>query len=558
VSASGAAAARSGPSLPAAPASTSSSSVTALAREHRVGTIVAAVVALALLAAAGFGIYSFLARSGPAPFLNFTITQITNTGKADLAAISPDGKYILNVQNDNGMQSLWLRNIPTGSDTQIIPPSSAVYQNLMFSSDGNYVYFKKALNALGTEFNLYRAPVLGGVPKMVARDVDTDISISPDGQRMTYIRANDPEVGKYRLLSAKLDGSDETILRVASPTRGADPSFLSWSPDGQQIAYAFLSGGNMLGYVESFHIANQQVTTLSALADEYPFELKWLPDGRGLLLVYSAKGPHFEQAQIDLLSRNGRLQAITRDTARYATLTLSADGKTAASVQVKTNRSLELVDVEDTTGSKARSLSQAAEPIEVAWTPDGKLLVSDEAKITRMDPDGQNATTLLGDSGSAIRGFSVCGDKYLLLSWAFHGGGNGTPIWRVNVDGSGPKQLTSGVFDVSPTCSPDGKWVYYQAVPGSGSLMRVPIDGGKPKTVPVNKVANSFGVAGFGFISTDGKYLVSVVDITDPVTSDAHGKLAMFSLDQNAAKDRIMDVDARVGGDVWMALLDVR
>jgi hypothetical protein len=32
----------------------------------------------------------------------------------------------------------------------------------------------------------------------------------------------------------------------------------------------------------------------------------------------------------------------------------------------------------------------------------------------------------------------------------------------------------------------------------------------------------------------------------------------MFSLDQNAAKDRIMDVDARVGGDVWMALLDVR
>jgi hypothetical protein len=37
------------------------------------------------------------------PFQNFTITQITNNGKADLAAISPDGRYILHVQNDNGL-----------------------------------------------------------------------------------------------------------------------------------------------------------------------------------------------------------------------------------------------------------------------------------------------------------------------------------------------------------------------------------------------------------------------------------------------------------------------
>ena len=72
----------------------------AVAREHRVGTIVAAVVALALVAAAGFGIYSLLSRSGPVPFENFTITQVTNTGKADEAAVSPDGRYILNVQND--------------------------------------------------------------------------------------------------------------------------------------------------------------------------------------------------------------------------------------------------------------------------------------------------------------------------------------------------------------------------------------------------------------------------------------------------------------------------
>ena len=70
-------------------------------------------------------------------------------GKAQEAAISPDGKYVLNVQNDNGMQSLWLRNVPTGSDTQIVPPAAAVYSILAFSPDGNYVYFRKA--GIGTQ-----------------------------------------------------------------------------------------------------------------------------------------------------------------------------------------------------------------------------------------------------------------------------------------------------------------------------------------------------------------------------------------------------------------------
>lgn len=76
---------------------------------------------LTLLGAAGFGVYSVLHRPAAAPFQKFSITQVTNTGKAARAAISPDGKYVLSVMDDNGLQSLWLRNVPTGSDTQVIP-----------------------------------------------------------------------------------------------------------------------------------------------------------------------------------------------------------------------------------------------------------------------------------------------------------------------------------------------------------------------------------------------------------------------------------------------------
>jgi eukaryotic-like serine/threonine-protein kinase len=143
----------------------SSSAVGPIARQHPWKMATGAFAGLLLLAAAVYGIYALFLRFGTAPFQNFTVAQITNTGNASLAAISPDGKYILNVQNDNGQQGLWLRNVPTGSDTQIIAPAPGIYRNLAFSPDGNHVYFEKAANAQGTEYILYRVPVLGARPR---------------------------------------------------------------------------------------------------------------------------------------------------------------------------------------------------------------------------------------------------------------------------------------------------------------------------------------------------------------------------------------------------------
>jgi serine/threonine protein kinase len=539
-------------SVPLPAAQTSSSSVTAVARQHRVGTIFASLVALAVLAAASFGVYAFLTRSGPVPFQNFTITQVTNNGKADLAAISPDGRYILHVQNDNGLRSLWLRNIPTGSDTQVIPPATGVYRDLAFSPDGNYVYYRKSANVQATEFNLYRAPVLGGAPKQVVRDIDSDLAFSPDGQRMAFIRANDPEPGKYRLLSAGLDGSDETVLRIAQSTRGTDPTRITWSPDGKQVSYSFLASGAVLSYVESYDLAAKKTTTLAALATNDLFELKWLPGGHWLLVVFSTR-PHFEQAQIGLVSSDGKLQPITRDTNRYAALTLSADSRSAATVQVKTTRSVELL-----TGISGASQTAPPAPLSVAdprlveWTQDGKLLVSDVEKITRLDANGQNATVLLGDPDALIAGFSACEDRYILISWAGHRS-NTTNIWRANPDGSAPKQLTSAPFDSSPVCSPDGKWVYYIDRPGTSRLMRVPIDGGPAEPVPAGDIPNRFGIDGVSFISADGKSLGMVVDLMDPRTNHAFVKLAIVSLEAGSpTPPRFVDLDARFGGNAGL------
>jgi eukaryotic-like serine/threonine-protein kinase len=526
----------------------SGSSVGAVAREHKFGLAAVVVVGLLLLAAGGFGAYSLLSRSGPTPFQNFTITQITNTGKAQQAAISPDGKYVLNVQNDNGLQSLWLRNVPTGSDTQIVPPAAAVYRTLIFSPDGNYVYFRKAGLGTQSEWDLYRTPVLGGTPQLILRDLDTGIAFSPDGHRIAYARANDPEVGKYRLLTANSDGSDETILQIAPNGAGAVPRSLAWSPDGKKITYTLFTLGDVLGTIKSFDVAGKQEEPLASFKNELVFEVAWLPSGQWLLARYNQKGPSYVRSQIGMVSHSGgQIQPITRDTNEYDTLTLSADGKTAATVQVRTTYSLSLLPGTGVQGTATpQPLTQAQDVQSVAWGTNGKLLVSDGQSVQTMNLDGGQRATILNDPNSWIADMARCGDHYIVVAWAFHGGTNQLHLWRINPDGSNPTQLTNGIFDRFMVCSPDAKWVYYSDAVGPHFSMRVPLEGGQPEPVPASDVHDAYGFGAGEAISPDGKRLIFNTDISGP-NSVALSKLALVTLDSSSQSSPILfQPDARI------------
>ncbi|HVF46365.1 MAG TPA: hypothetical protein VNA17_02240, partial [Pyrinomonadaceae bacterium] len=105
-------------------------------------------VGVALLLAAvgiGFAIYKFWdAPDKPSPLMK--ITRLTTTGKATVAAISPDGRYVVYAMNDNGQQSLWMRQTATESNVQIVPPAANVeYARLIFSPDGNFLFYTAAV-----------------------------------------------------------------------------------------------------------------------------------------------------------------------------------------------------------------------------------------------------------------------------------------------------------------------------------------------------------------------------------------------------------------------------
>ena len=68
------------------------------------------------------------------------VTRVTSTGKARIATITPDGRYVIYALAEQGKESLWLRQLGTSAETQIRGPADVRYMGLTVSHDGNYLY----------------------------------------------------------------------------------------------------------------------------------------------------------------------------------------------------------------------------------------------------------------------------------------------------------------------------------------------------------------------------------------------------------------------------------
>ena len=489
------------------------------------------------MAAVGYGIYFFFSHTGAAPYENFTILQITNTGKVMAAAISPDGKFLLSVVDDHGKQSLWLRNISTNSYAQVIPPEDAQYVDAAFSPDGNYIYFRKYVSPIGVTVML-RSPVLGGSPQVVVRDVDTAFTFSPEGKRVAYVREK-PGVRKFQVLTANADGTDEKMLSDGLIT--ALPSAIAWSPDGKQIASAIPDSGDALGTIQLQDVVSTKTQTLGRFNEKF-VDLAWLPDGRGLLATYVGPyGGSVQRSQVGFISYpGGQFSTVTKDTNSYQTLTLSADGKTLVTVQQRISQTLYLMPAAGFAGQPPNPApAQNKDSSSFGWASNGDLYF---AGALRISADGRNTTRLLSNPMGQIGRLVSCGadGRYVVVTLAGPDGSNKSNIWRLDSDGSNPKQLTDGVFDTHPRCSPDGEWVYYYDYKVV-QIKRVQINGGTPEIVLGTIIPGGYGK--IPTVSPDGKLLA--FEAAMPGST----QIALVNLDAGAEPLRRMIVpDPRFSG----------
>jgi serine/threonine protein kinase len=515
----------------------SSSAVLQVAGQHKFGTALTAVILLALVPAAAFGIYSFMSRKNVAAFEHFTVSPVTETGKASLAALSPDANYILNVQRDAGQQSLWLRNVPTKSNTQIVPPSDDQYHSLSFSPDGNSIYFTKDEKTEKNVYSLYRAPVLGGNPERIVHDIGSGISFSPDRSHIVFIRFKRNE-GEGDLIVASADGSGEKLLSKQN-TRLRAPA---WSPDGKLIAAAELNADQTsLSSLDLFDTSTGEKQTFkkSDMILESPV---WLPDQSGILVVASGRESNFNRDQIGLFSYpQGVYRPITNDTNSYPIISLSADGKTIATVQSQYVGTLETAPYETSGAGKPVTISSRPPTNWFGWTPDGKLLVEQENGIFQMNADGSNRAPLLHDDFPSFGPISCDHGRYVMFASASRGGGNSINIWRADSTGGNLKQITTGTDDEPAMCSPDGKWLVYAGFDNGKFLAKkISVDGG-----PSTQLSEALLTCGCVNISPDGK---NIAFQTQPTTG---GAIIIKILDFETLQPvKVIERDPRAGGEI--------
>ena len=527
---------------PASHVSGSSAAVEAV-KQHKMGLAAALLIVVVLVAAASYGIYSFFINRHALPFENFTMTQVTDNGKTIAAAISPDAKYLLSVMQDKGKESLWLRHVQTNSDTQVIAPADALYGNLAFSPDGNYIYFLRAIDKVGEGFNLLRAPVLGGTPQVIVHDIDTRITFAPDGQRFAFVRGMKPDVEKFEVLTANADGTNE--LKLSDDAIASLSNAVAWSPDGKQIASAMPSVGDSESVIQIQDAVSGKVKKVSRFNNLLVNDLAWLPDARGLIATYQQNATPYAPSQLAFVSEPaGQFRPITRDTNNYQTITLSADGKTIATVQQRATQTFYLLPAAGLAGNTPDPApAQVKESIFFDWSANGTIYFDDMDSLVRMSGEGEDKTKLVSDPNAQVIHPTSCQDgRYVVFVWAGHSSSNKTSIWRVNADGSNPKRLTEGMQDLAPECSPDGKWVLYDDMQDL-QVKRVSIDGGRPEIVPGTALPTGYFHEGLS-ISRDGKLLAFLTTIDQ---NTAPHKIALVSLDTGPeSPTRFLEPDPRV------------
>lgn len=497
---------------------------------------------LALIGGGGFAVYKLTRPEiSSARFQRINVTKLTTDGNALLASISSDGKYVAYIKSENGRQSLWLRQVGSAGNLEVIPAREGSYLGVAFSPDGGSIYYGYTNSSANDSGEIFKVPVLGtGAPPVKVNPEEGPSSVSHDGKRLAFLRhsrANQTDT----LLVANADGSNEqTVATRKWPERFAWnwATGPAWTTDDQSLALPIVNSdarfdqasrdfGTVSGFfVTMFEIRladrTQKIIPLSPQRFEQPNQVSILSDSSAVLLSARAQGASFEQ--VWYLGRDGTARSLTSDLSDYRNVMLTADSKSFVTTQTQTLTNIWIAPKGDTARG-AQVTSGFGRYFDLNWAPNGMIVYASDASgsadIYETAVDGSNVRQL---TSNVKRNYApqVSPDNRFIV---FHSNRSGVfQIWRIDRDGSNPMQLTFGNSESHwPQFSSDGKFVIYQHFePGvTSSLWRIPIEGGTPAKV-------TEGLAVRPAVSRDGKWLGFWYNDEQP---NSRWKLGLFSLE---------------------------
>jgi eukaryotic-like serine/threonine-protein kinase len=453
-------------------------------------------------------------EAGARAFADFTVTPVSTEDVGGVAAVSPDGRYVVYAFVRDGRQGLRVRQVETSATVDVSPPEARSLLGLSFSPDGNRILYMAYPRGRGTA-DLYEVPVLGGSSRLLVKDVDRQVGFALDGSRFAFIRVYPGRSSS--ILVANADGTGERTLA----SRGTPNEFYyagpAWSPDGRTIAAVAYDGPGRRMAVVSVDPGTGAVTTVNDKRWDYVFSLAWMPDGAALIVAATDLTVSDVPQLWGMTYPGGAVWRITKDVGGYGQFTLSSDARRLAVVRSESRGTLWTGPASNPDELKMlESPSNSVRNGGLGWTADGRILftasVGGNYDIWSVRPDGSELRRLT--TAASIDRDPIASPDNRCIVYRSHDS-SGWGLWRMEADGSQPVLLQRGANVPGVIVTADGKTVYYATSGQSlAPMFAVAIEGGKAVPAPTwlppadEPTARTFGPFAGGLLSPDGNYLL--------------------------------------------------
>jgi Tol biopolymer transport system component/DNA-binding winged helix-turn-helix (wHTH) protein len=436
--------------------------------------------------------YNKFSRTPALDLQNMEVMELSSNGKVREMAISPDGLSLAYARSEGLEQSLWLKRIDTGNETQLLTADTVNFAGMKFSPDGYFLYFVRSEKSNPVFGYLCRIPAEGGTVEQLIRDADTPVGFSPDGTQLVYTRGY-PRRKIFEVRVANVDGTRDHLLATVAGNEVFD-SGPTWSPKNDSIAVsAHLTGQRrrFALYLISLSKATQTELYSSMGAIGRPL---WIEGGRELVVVLKDLNSHRGQLWT-VSTSSGEAHRVTNDLTDYdSAVDLTPDGKRLAVIANGAVSNLWIAGATDL--SHPSQVTSEPTLYQVRELSDGRLIaVGTGLWILNRDGTHRMPITSLNNP----EWIEPCG-RFLLAVTSTNGE---KVLTRVAHDGSNETALTSGDV-LFPACSPDGQFAYYLNAVHPEKIRKISVVDGS-----ISEIADVLGDTLFGniVVSPDGKYL---------------------------------------------------
>ena len=457
--------------------------------------------------------FSYMGDVWKVPAVGGRATRLTVHEAYDETPVwSPDGRSIAFASDRAGNNDIYV--IPSGGGAPERVTWHSAWDNLQcWSRDGDSLFFTSYRDTLET--NLYRVSADGGMPRRVLFDRGFNVSVSPDGRWLAYVRGRTPwwrqhyrgsaardiwvravEGGpSYRIVHSQFDddrpmwGADGRTLYFVSER--ADSVANIWKVTVDLPAPGADGGPRAVdGPFEVTHHDHDGVQFARISDDGTLIVYEWdagvwkveVPDGQPVEVVIEAPSDDKWNEDLVLDLTSGATQfAFSPDESQLA---------------VVVRGELFVCPFEDGEAGEARRVTRtAAREKDPAWMPDGETLLfaSDrtgdyDLYSVRSAEDGEPElaealkfeTTRLTDSPDDEFSPAVSPDGGRI---AYMRGDRN--LWTMDGDGSDQRQLVPEPGVLHTAWSPDGRWLAYSrtTMGHKEDVFIVPAEGGEPRNV---------------------------------------------------------------------------